>query len=150
MESPWPRFDVAVDVTATYERKLAALAVYEAVFGGDHSELPERYGAEDRYVGSLLGVRYAEAFNFKAQPATGGRAGSHGESPTVGKAPADAAAEGLPGNSPDLGRFRQALVSPSDDERVRLFQWRVRIRHGLHPVGQHVMDGHHRDCMAPG
>lgn len=66
MESPWPRFDFAVDVTATYDQKLAALAVYESVFGSDRSELLERYGAEDRYVGSLVGVRHAEAFKARS------------------------------------------------------------------------------------
>lgn len=66
MESPWPRFDFAVDVTATYERKLAALAAYEAVFSGDQAELLDRYGAEDRYIGSLVGVRYAEPFKARS------------------------------------------------------------------------------------
>lgn len=66
MEKPWPRFDFAVDVTATCDRKLSALAAYEAVFSGDQSELLERYGAEDRHVGSLVGVRYAEAFKARS------------------------------------------------------------------------------------
>lgn len=66
MESLWPRFDFAVDVTPTYDRKLAALAAYEAVFSGDQAELLDRYGAEDRYVGSLLGVRYAEPFKARS------------------------------------------------------------------------------------
>jgi LmbE family N-acetylglucosaminyl deacetylase len=66
MEAPWERFDFGVDVTVTYERKLAALAAYESVFSGDQLELLERYGAEDRYVGSLLGVRYAEAFKARS------------------------------------------------------------------------------------
>lgn len=66
MEKPWPRFDFAVDVTATYDRKLAALAAYEAVFSGDQSVLLERYGAEDRYVGSLVGAQYAEAFKARS------------------------------------------------------------------------------------
>lgn len=66
MEKPWPRFDFAVDVTGTYDRKLTALAAYEAVFSGDQSVLLERYGAEDRYVGSLVGARYAEAFKARS------------------------------------------------------------------------------------
>lgn len=66
MESPWERFDFAVDVSDTYERKLAALAVYESVFSGDQAELLERYSAEDRYVGSLVSVRYAEAFKARS------------------------------------------------------------------------------------
>lgn len=66
MESAWERFDFAVDVSDVYERKLAALAVYESVFSGDQVELLERYSAEDRYVGSQLGVRYAEAFRARS------------------------------------------------------------------------------------
>lgn len=66
MESPWPHFDFAVDVTTTYDRKLDALAAYEAVFSGDQAELLDRYGAEDRYVGSLVGVRYAEPFKARS------------------------------------------------------------------------------------
>ncbi len=66
METPWERFDFAVDVTETYERKLASLAAYEAVFSGDQAELLDRYGAEDRYTGSLLGVGYAEAFKARS------------------------------------------------------------------------------------
>lgn len=66
MESAWERFDFAVDVTTTYERKLAALAAYESVFSGDQAELLERYSAEDRYVGSLLNVRYAEPFKARS------------------------------------------------------------------------------------
>lgn len=45
-----------------YQAKLAALAAYESVFAGDQAELLKRYAAEDRYVGSLVGVEYAEAF----------------------------------------------------------------------------------------
>ncbi len=65
MESPWERFDFAIDVTAQYERKLAALGVYESVFSGDQLELLDRYSAEDRYVGSLVSVRYAESFKVR-------------------------------------------------------------------------------------
>ena len=65
MEAPWDRFDFAVDVTAVYEKKLAALARYESVFSGDQAVLLDRYSAEDRYVGSLVGVQYAEAFRAR-------------------------------------------------------------------------------------
>ena len=66
MEAPWPRFDFAVDVTEVYDVKLAALAAYESVFSGAQAELLDRYGAEDRYVGSQVGVRYAEAFRARS------------------------------------------------------------------------------------
>lgn len=66
MEPPTPRFDFAVDVTETYDAKLAALASYESVFGGAQEALLERYGAEDRYVGSLVDVQYAEAFRARS------------------------------------------------------------------------------------
>lgn len=66
MEAPWDRFDFAVDVTSVYEKKVAALAAYEAVFSGSQAELLDRYGAEDRYVGALVGVRYAEAFRARS------------------------------------------------------------------------------------
>ena len=66
MEPPWPAFDFAVDVTGTYERKLAALRAYEAVFSGDQATLLDKYMAEDRYIGSLAGVQYAEAFRARS------------------------------------------------------------------------------------
>lgn len=66
MEAPWERFDFAVDVTAAYDRKLTALACYESVFSGAHADLLDRYGAEDRFIGSLVGVRYAEAFKARS------------------------------------------------------------------------------------
>lgn len=62
MEPPWPAFDFAVDVTGSYEKKLESLRAYEAVFSGDQAQLLDKYTAEDRYIGSLVGVRYAEAF----------------------------------------------------------------------------------------
>ncbi len=65
MEQPWDRFDFAVDVTEVYEQKLAALATYESVFSGDQEVLLERYASEDRYVGSLVGVWYAEPFKAR-------------------------------------------------------------------------------------
>src|ERR1019366_4281066 len=66
MEPPWSSFDFAVDVTGTYEKKLEALHAYEAVFSGDQAQLLDKYTAEDRYVGSLVGVRYAEAFKARS------------------------------------------------------------------------------------
>jgi N-acetylglucosamine malate deacetylase 1 len=66
MEPAWPSFDFAVDVTAVYPRKLDALTAYESVFSGSQAELLDKYTAEDRYVGSLVGVRYAEAFRTRS------------------------------------------------------------------------------------
>ena len=66
MEPPWPNFDFAVDVTGTYEKKLEALRAYEAVFSGDQATLLDKYMAEDRYIGSLAGVQYAEAFRARS------------------------------------------------------------------------------------
>jgi hypothetical protein len=66
MEPAWPSFDFAVDVTGVYERKLEALTAYESVFSGPQAELVDKYTAEDRYVGSLVGVRYAEAFKTRS------------------------------------------------------------------------------------
>jgi N-acetylglucosamine malate deacetylase 1 len=66
MELVWPSFDFAVDVTDVYPRKLDALQRYESVFSGPQADLLEKYTAEDRYVGSLVGVRYAEAFKARS------------------------------------------------------------------------------------
>ena len=66
MEPPWSGFDFAVDVTATYDQKMAAVRAYEAVFSGDQATLLDKYSAEDRYVGSLVGVSYAEAFKARS------------------------------------------------------------------------------------
>jgi N-acetylglucosamine malate deacetylase 1 len=66
MEPAWDRFDFAVDVTDIYEHKRAAIRVYESVFSGDQASLLDKYNAEDRYVGSLVGVRYAEAFRARS------------------------------------------------------------------------------------
>jgi bacillithiol biosynthesis deacetylase BshB1 len=66
MEPAWPAFDFAVDVTGVYDRKVQALAAYESVFSGSQAELLDKYTAEDRYVGSLVGVRYAEAFRTRS------------------------------------------------------------------------------------
>jgi len=66
MELAWSSFDFAVDVSEVYPRKLAALQAYESVFSGPQADLLEKYTAEDRYVGSLVGVRYAEAFKSRS------------------------------------------------------------------------------------
>ena len=66
MEPAWSRFDFAVDVSAVYERKLAALRAYESVFRGDQATLLDKYAAEDRYIGSLVGVGYAESFRARS------------------------------------------------------------------------------------
>ena len=66
MEPAWDRFDFAIDVTDVYDSKSAALRVYESVFTGDQVKLLDKYHAEDRYVGSLVGVQYAEAFRSRS------------------------------------------------------------------------------------
>lgn len=66
MEPAWDRFDFAVDVSDVYEQKMAAVRVYESVFSGDQASLLDKYNAEDRYVGSLVGVRHAEAFRARS------------------------------------------------------------------------------------
>jgi LmbE family N-acetylglucosaminyl deacetylase len=66
MEPPWHGFDFAVDVTDVYGEKLAALTAYESVFSGEQATLVDKYSAEDRYVGSLVGVQYAEAFKARS------------------------------------------------------------------------------------
>jgi LmbE family N-acetylglucosaminyl deacetylase len=66
MEPAWSRFDFAVDVSAVYERKVAALRAYESVFRGDQATLLDKYAVEDRYSGSLVGVAYAEPFRARS------------------------------------------------------------------------------------
>jgi LmbE family N-acetylglucosaminyl deacetylase len=66
MERAWERFDFAIDVTSVYDRKIAALGCYESVFSGDQRELLERYAADDRFVGSQVGVGYAEPFRARS------------------------------------------------------------------------------------
>lgn len=66
MEPAWDRFDFAVDVTEFYDKKTSALCAYESVFSGDQALLLEKYNAEDRYIGSLVGVQYAEAFRSRS------------------------------------------------------------------------------------
>ena len=65
MERPWPQFDFAVDVSGVYDVKRAAISHYDAVFQGSQAALVDRYRAEDQYVGSLLGVAYAEPFRAR-------------------------------------------------------------------------------------
>ena len=66
MELPWKRFDFAVDVTDVYDRKMTAAQAYASVFKGPQAGLLDQYDAEDRYTGSLVGVRYAEAFRSRS------------------------------------------------------------------------------------
>jgi N-acetylglucosamine malate deacetylase 1 len=66
MELAWDRFDFAVDVSDLYQQKLAAIASYESVFQGEQTKLLERYRAEDQYVGSLVGVPFAEPFRARS------------------------------------------------------------------------------------
>jgi LmbE family N-acetylglucosaminyl deacetylase len=61
MEPPWGKFAFAVDVSAIYERKRAALAAYGSIFA-PNDRLVHLYEAEDQYIGRLLGVAYAEPF----------------------------------------------------------------------------------------
>lgn len=62
MEPAWDRFDFAVDVTSVYAQKLEAVRLFDSVFSGDHAALLDKYSAEDRYIGSQVGVRFAEQF----------------------------------------------------------------------------------------
>ena len=66
MEPAWDRFDFAVDVSDVYDLKMAALRTYESVFSGGQATLLDKYNTEDRYVGSLVGVQYAEAFRSRS------------------------------------------------------------------------------------
>lgn len=66
MEAAWDRFDFAADVSGVYDLKMAAIRAYESVFSGDRASLLDKYAAEDRYVGSLVGVEYAEAFRSRS------------------------------------------------------------------------------------
>jgi LmbE family N-acetylglucosaminyl deacetylase len=66
MEPAWDRFDFAVDVSEVYDIKMAAVRIYESVFSGDQATLIDKYNAEDRYVGSLVGVKFAEAFRSRS------------------------------------------------------------------------------------
>jgi LmbE family N-acetylglucosaminyl deacetylase len=66
MEPAWDRFDFAIDVSDVYEQKLAALRAYESVFSGNQATLLDNYSAEDRYIGSLVHVQYAESFRARS------------------------------------------------------------------------------------
>jgi N-acetylglucosamine malate deacetylase 1 len=66
MEEAWERFDFAVDVSAVYDRKLEAIRAYQSVFSGARAGRPEGFRAEDRHVGSLLGVEYGEPLKARA------------------------------------------------------------------------------------
>jgi LmbE family N-acetylglucosaminyl deacetylase len=62
MEPPWADFAFAVDVTAVYDRKRAALGAYRSIFREEGDRLLTLYEAEDQFYGRLLGVGYAEIF----------------------------------------------------------------------------------------
>jgi LmbE family N-acetylglucosaminyl deacetylase len=66
MEPAWDKFDFAIDVSSVFNRKLAALRAYESVFSGDQATLLDNYSAEDRYVGSLVNVQFAESFRARS------------------------------------------------------------------------------------
>jgi len=68
MEPPWGRdFAFAVDVSATYARKQAALAEYGSIFNVEGDDrLLTLYEAEDAYTGRLFNVAYAEAFKSQS------------------------------------------------------------------------------------
>jgi LmbE family N-acetylglucosaminyl deacetylase len=67
MEPAWGHSDFAVDVSDVYEQKLAAIGLYDSVFQGDQTKLLDRYRAEDQYIGSLVGVPFAEPFRARSQ-----------------------------------------------------------------------------------
>lgn len=62
MEPPWAEFAFAVDVSAVYDRKRAALAAYQSIFQAEGDRLLSLYEAEDQYFGRLFGVAHAEIF----------------------------------------------------------------------------------------
>ncbi len=64
MEPAWgDAFAFAVDVSATYARKKAALAEYRAIFTVEAGDtLLDLYEAEDQHAGRIFGVAYAETF----------------------------------------------------------------------------------------
>lgn len=66
MEPPWSEFAFAVDVSAVYERKRQALAVYQSIFQAQDDRLLALYEAEDQYYGRMLGVAYAEIYRSAA------------------------------------------------------------------------------------
>jgi LmbE family N-acetylglucosaminyl deacetylase len=67
LEPAWGEFAFAVDVSAVYERKQRALAVYRSIFRVDEGDQRlELYEAEDAHMGRLVGVRYAEIFRSQS------------------------------------------------------------------------------------
>lgn len=68
MEPAWGRdFAFAVDVSAHYERKRAAINTYGSIFKVEEGDrLLTLYEAEDAYLGRLFGVAYAEAFKSQS------------------------------------------------------------------------------------
>jgi LmbE family N-acetylglucosaminyl deacetylase len=68
MEPAWGRdFAFAVDVSATYPQKRAAINEYSSIFKVDQGDrLLTLYEAEDAYLGRLFGVAYAEAFKSQS------------------------------------------------------------------------------------
>jgi N-acetylglucosamine malate deacetylase 1 len=62
-----------VDVSAQFERRMAALLSYRSQYGGgeggdlfpDEKEIRERLGAVARFYGNLVGVKYGEPFVVK-------------------------------------------------------------------------------------
>jgi LmbE family N-acetylglucosaminyl deacetylase len=66
MEPPWADFAFAVDVSAVYERKRQALAVYQSIFQTKGDRLLALYEAEDQYYGRMLGIAYAEIYRSAA------------------------------------------------------------------------------------
>lgn len=68
MEPAWGRdFAFAVDVSATYPQKRAAINEYGSIFKVEEGDrLLTLYEAEDAYLGRLFGVAYAEAFKTQS------------------------------------------------------------------------------------
>jgi hypothetical protein len=53
-------------IVPRYDGPDVMTVIEESVFSGSQAELLDKYTAEDRYVGSLVGVRYAEAFKSRS------------------------------------------------------------------------------------
>ncbi|HEY8951909.1 MAG TPA: hypothetical protein VIP78_05045, partial [Candidatus Dormibacteraeota bacterium] len=62
MEPAWSEIAFAVDVSAVYDLKREALAVYGSIFKPGDDRLLTFYEAEDAYFGRLLAVAHAEPF----------------------------------------------------------------------------------------
>jgi bacillithiol biosynthesis deacetylase BshB1 len=60
-----------VDISAQFERRMAALLCYQSQYGGGEGDFPgrdeirERHAAVARFYGNLIGVRYGEPFVVK-------------------------------------------------------------------------------------